>query len=101
MQNLGERRRFAYGGKCSFPTSYLEVKSVFSRVLHLLPKARNRLDIENRGNLRFSLTTLQSDIQKVVRMHQTQVLLNKISIILGTILIFILKVIINGFLKLY
>lgn len=37
----------------AFPSSYL-VESGFSRVFHLLPNARNRLDIVKKGDLRLS-----------------------------------------------
>lgn len=55
----------------AFPTSYL-VESGFSRVMHLLSKARNRLDVVQRGDLRMSLTTLKPEINKLAKLHQAQ-----------------------------
>ena len=55
----------------AFPTSYL-VESGFSRVSQLLSKARNRLDIVKRGDLRLSLTSMEPDIKKLVEQHQPQ-----------------------------
>lgn len=45
----------------AFPSSYL-VESGFSRVFHLLSKARNRLDIVKKGDLRLSLTSMEPNI---------------------------------------
>ncbi|XP_076348271.1 SCAN domain-containing protein 3-like [Tachypleus tridentatus] len=55
----------------AFPTSYL-VESGFSRVSQLLSKARNRLDIVKRGDLRLSLTSMEPDIKKLAEQHQPQ-----------------------------
>ncbi|XP_076045804.1 zinc finger MYM-type protein 6-like [Oratosquilla oratoria] len=55
----------------AFPTSYL-VETGFSRVMHLLSKTRNRLDIEKRGDLRLSLTSLEPNIDKLAALHQSQ-----------------------------
>ena len=55
----------------AFPTSYL-VESGFSHVSQLLSKARNRLDIVNRGDLRLSLTSMEPDIKKLAEQHQPQ-----------------------------
>lgn len=54
-----------------FPTTYL-VESGFSVVNDLLTKKRNRLEIENRGDLRLRLTKLQPDISKLASGHQSQ-----------------------------
>lgn len=55
----------------AFPSSYL-VESGFSRMSHLLSKARNRLDIVKRGDLRLSLTSMEPDINKLAAQHQPQ-----------------------------
>lgn len=55
----------------AFPTSYL-VETGFSRVMHLLSKTRNRLDIEKRGDLRLSLTAFKPRIDKLAALHQSQ-----------------------------
>ncbi|KAK2727243.1 hypothetical protein QYM36_007921 [Artemia franciscana] len=55
----------------AFPTSYL-VEVGFSRVSQILPKARNRLDIVKRGDLRLSLTSIEPNIKKLVEKHQPQ-----------------------------
>ncbi|XP_076322021.1 zinc finger BED domain-containing protein 5-like [Tachypleus tridentatus] len=55
----------------AFPTSYL-VELGFSRVSQLLSKARNRLDIVKRGDLRLSLTSMEPDIKKLAEQHQPQ-----------------------------
>ncbi|XP_076324411.1 zinc finger BED domain-containing protein 5-like [Tachypleus tridentatus] len=55
----------------AFPTSYL-VESGFSRVSQLLSKARNRLDIVKRGDVRLSLTSMEPDIKKLAEHHQPQ-----------------------------
>ena len=52
-----------------FPSSYL-VERGFSAVILLLTKARNRLDIVDRGDLRLRLTNLQPDIQGLAASHQ-------------------------------
>jgi hypothetical protein len=38
----------------------------------LLSEVRNGLDVVKRGDLRLSLTTLQSDFQKLASVHQAQ-----------------------------
>ncbi|KAK2726991.1 hypothetical protein QYM36_007736 [Artemia franciscana] len=53
----------------AFPTSYL-VEAGFSRVSQMLSKARNRLDIVKRGDLRLSLTSIEPNIKKLVEKHQ-------------------------------
>ncbi|XP_076044767.1 zinc finger MYM-type protein 6-like [Oratosquilla oratoria] len=55
----------------AFPTSYL-VETSFSRVMHLLSKTGNCLDIEKRGDLRLSLTSLELNIDKLAALHQSQ-----------------------------
>ena len=55
----------------AFPTSYL-VEAGFSRVSQILSKARNRLDIVKRGDLRLSLTSIEPNIKKLVEKHQPQ-----------------------------
>ena len=55
----------------AFPTSYL-VECGFSRVLHLLSKARNRLDVVQRGDLRLALTTLEPEVNKLAKLYQAQ-----------------------------
>ena len=55
-----------------FPTTYLVEESGFSVVNDLLTKKRNRLEIENRGDLRLRLTKLQPDISKLASRHQPQ-----------------------------
>ena len=55
----------------AFPTSYL-VETGFSRVMYLLSKTRNRLDIEKRGDLRLSLTAFKPNIDKLAALHQSQ-----------------------------
>lgn len=55
----------------AFPTSYL-VECGFSRVLLLLTKQRNRMDIVQRGDLRLSLTSLQPNIEDISKSHQAQ-----------------------------
>ncbi|XP_068243860.1 SCAN domain-containing protein 3-like [Palaemon carinicauda] len=55
----------------AFPTSYL-VESGFSCVSQLLSKARNRLDIVKRGDLRLSLISMEPDIKKLAEQHQPQ-----------------------------
>ncbi|KAK2726737.1 hypothetical protein QYM36_007541 [Artemia franciscana] len=51
--------------------SYL-VEAGFSRVSQMLSKARNRLDIVKRGDLRLSLTSIEPNIKKLVEKHQPQ-----------------------------
>ncbi|KAK2720534.1 hypothetical protein QYM36_004419 [Artemia franciscana] len=55
----------------AFPTSYL-VEAGFSRVSQILSKARNRLDIVKRGDLRLPLTSIEPNIKKLVEKHQPQ-----------------------------
>ncbi|KAK2715735.1 hypothetical protein QYM36_010341 [Artemia franciscana] len=55
----------------AFPTSYL-VEAGYSRVSQILSKARNRLDIVKRGNLRLSLTSKEPNMKKLVKKHQPQ-----------------------------
>ena len=44
----------------------------FSRISQILSKARNRLDIVKRGDLRLSLTSIEPNIKKLVEKHQPQ-----------------------------
>ncbi|KAK2719533.1 hypothetical protein QYM36_005123 [Artemia franciscana] len=53
----------------AFPTSYL-VEAGFSRVSQMLSKARNRLDIVKRGDLRLSLTSIEPNIRKFAEKHR-------------------------------
>ncbi|XP_068238494.1 SCAN domain-containing protein 3-like [Palaemon carinicauda] len=53
----------------TFPTSYL-FESGFSRLSQLLSKARNRLNIVKRGDLRLSLTSMGPDIKKLAEQYQ-------------------------------
>lgn len=53
----------------SFPSSYL-VERGFSAITNLITKNRNRLNIENRGDLRLFLTKMTPDIQKLISSHQ-------------------------------
>ena len=55
----------------AFPISYL-VEAGFSRVSQMLSKARNRLDIVKRGDLRLSLTSIEPNTKKLVEKHQPQ-----------------------------
>lgn len=55
----------------AFPSSYL-VESAFSRVILLLTKQRNRLDIVNRGDLRLMLTSFDPNIVELTKFHQAQ-----------------------------
>ncbi|XP_023238193.1 SCAN domain-containing protein 3-like [Centruroides sculpturatus] len=52
-----------------FPSSYL-AECGFSAVSDLLIKKRNRLDITQRGDLRFKLTKLEPDIKSLCKKHQ-------------------------------
>ena len=54
-----------------FPTSYL-VESGFSAVNNIITKHRNRLRINERGDLRLLLTKIEPDIQYLVAQHQAQ-----------------------------
>ncbi|KAK2701986.1 hypothetical protein QYM36_019375 [Artemia franciscana] len=51
--------------------SYL-VEAGFSSVPQMLSKARNRLDIVKRGDLRLSLTSIDPNIKRLVVKHQPQ-----------------------------
>ena len=55
----------------AFPSSYL-VESAFSKVIQLLTKQRNRLDIVNRGDLRLMLTSFEPNIKELTECHQAQ-----------------------------
>ncbi|KAI0978323.1 hypothetical protein GJ496_002319 [Pomphorhynchus laevis] len=54
-----------------FPTTYL-IKAGFSKLLSLWTKYRNRLNIERRGDLRMSLSTMNADMAKLASKHQFQ-----------------------------
>ena len=49
----------------AFPTSYL-VESGFSSVVQLLTRSRNRLEIDNRGDLRLALSEIDPEIENLV-----------------------------------
>lgn len=53
----------------AFPSSYL-VERGFSAVANLLTKARNRLDITDRGDLRLNLTKLMPNVENLLLKHQ-------------------------------
>jgi hypothetical protein len=55
----------------SFPTSYL-VERGFSVVVRLLSKQRNRLQINQRGDLRLLLTEIKPNIRKLISLHQVR-----------------------------
>ncbi|KAG9494296.1 hypothetical protein GDO78_001910 [Eleutherodactylus coqui] len=55
----------------TFPSTYL-VERGFSAVQQLLTKARNRLQICVRGDLRLQLTKIEPDIAKLVSAYQAQ-----------------------------
>ena len=55
----------------AIPTYYL-FEARFSRVSQMLSKAHNRLDIMKRGDIRPSLTSIESNIKKLVEKHQPQ-----------------------------
>jgi hypothetical protein len=44
----------------------------FNWAIYLLSKVSNSLDVGTRDDLRLSLTTLQSNIQKLAIVHQAQ-----------------------------
>jgi len=52
-----------------FPSSYM-VEAGFSHVSAILSKQRNRLNLEERGDLRLKLTNIQPDVNALVRAHQ-------------------------------
>ena len=54
-----------------FPTSYL-VESGFIAVNNIITKHRNRLRINERGDLRLLLTKIEPDIEYLVSQHQAQ-----------------------------
>jgi len=54
----------------AFPSSYM-VHAGFSHVNAILSKQRNRLNLEERGDLRLKLTNIQPDVDALVRAHQT------------------------------
>ncbi|KAI0989678.1 hypothetical protein GJ496_011892 [Pomphorhynchus laevis] len=51
-----------------FPTTYL-VEAGFSKLLSRWTKYRNRLNIERRGDLRMSLSTMNADMAKLASKH--------------------------------
>jgi len=53
----------------AFPSSYM-VEAGFSHVDAILSKQRNRLNLEERGDLRLKLTNIQPDVHVTVRAHQ-------------------------------
>ncbi|KAK2708461.1 hypothetical protein QYM36_014165 [Artemia franciscana] len=53
----------------AFPTSYL-VEAAFSRVSQMLSKDRNRIDIDKRGDLRLSLTSIEPNINKLAEKNR-------------------------------
>jgi hypothetical protein len=53
------------------PISY-RIESGFSWVTSLLSKVRNYVDVVKRDCLRLSLTTPQTDIQKLASVHQAR-----------------------------
>lgn len=53
----------------AFPSSYLVEKS-FSVVTNILTKQRNRLKINERGDLRLQLTNIEPDVARLVDSHQ-------------------------------
>lgn len=55
----------------AFPTSYL-VERGFSVVSQIMTKARNRLDVVERGDLRLRLTAMTSDVEQLMSQHQVQ-----------------------------
>jgi hypothetical protein len=55
----------------AFPSSYL-AEGGFSVVSNLLTKKRNRLSIEERGDLRLLITNMAPNIEKLVSLHQAQ-----------------------------
>lgn len=55
----------------AFPTSYM-VEAGFSHANTILTKQRNRLNLENRGDLRLKLTNFQPNINSLAAAHQPQ-----------------------------
>ena len=53
----------------AFPSSYM-VEAGFSHANAVLTKQRNRLSLEERGDLRLKLTNLQPNISILVEAHQ-------------------------------
>lgn len=53
----------------AFPSSYLAERG-FSAVSQIFIKSRNRLDIVERGDLRLRLTSIQPNIEELLRKHQ-------------------------------
>ena len=53
----------------AFPSSYL-VEKGFSVVTNILTKQRNRLKINERGDLRLQLTNIEPDLARLVESHQ-------------------------------
>jgi len=53
----------------AFPSSYM-VEAGFSHVNAILSKQRNRLNLEEWGDLRLKLTKIQPDVNALVRAHQ-------------------------------
>jgi len=53
----------------AFPSSYM-VEAGFSHVNAILSKQRNRLNLEERGDLRLKLTNTRSDVNATVRAVQ-------------------------------
>ena len=56
----------------ALPTSYL-VERVFSAVVQLLTKQRNRLDISQSGDLRSLLTDMKPDVKRLSTHNHAQV----------------------------
>lgn len=54
----------------AFPSSYM-VEAGFSHANAILSKQRNRLNLEERGDLRLKLTNIQPDINALIRDHHT------------------------------
>jgi len=53
----------------AFPSSYM-VEADFNHVNTILSKQRNRLNREERGDLKLKLTNIQLDTKALVRKHQ-------------------------------
>ncbi|KAF2358935.1 Ribonuclease H-like domain [Trinorchestia longiramus] len=53
----------------TFPTSFM-VEAGFSHANAILTKQRNRLNLENRGDLRLKLTNFKPNINSVAAAHQ-------------------------------
>ena len=54
----------------AFPSSYM-VEAGFSHANAVLTKQRNRLKLEERGDLRLKLTNLQPNINDLAETHQS------------------------------